>query len=436
MYDRIVQIIIVSTQILKIMKILWITNILFPEAEYLLRKDGELKASGGWMLGAANALLKCHDVKLFVASVSRNVSKLTRLEGEKITYYVLPLGKGNLKINMEYITNWQVVENEVKPDVVHIHGTEYSHGHAYMKACGSKNVVISIQGLTSAYYYYYYYGMTIQDIYSCLTIRDLIKGTILNGQKSFKKRGEIEKEMISMCKHIIGRTSWDRARIWAINPDSKYYFCNETLRIEFYEGSQWDYSQCKKHSIFLSQAGYPIKGLHQVLKAMPLILRHYPDTIIRVAGHDITQKKGSIFDKLKLTGYGLYIKRLINKYGLQEKVIFTGNLNAAEMKREYLSSNVFICPSTIENSPNSLGEAQILGVPCIASYVGGVPDMMKENEDNLYRFEEVEMLAEKVCNLFANGNNQISMINEAQNRHHPEINCKQLYGIYQEILGY
>ena len=37
------------------MKILWITNILFPEAEQLLNGAGELKATGGWMLGAANA---------------------------------------------------------------------------------------------------------------------------------------------------------------------------------------------------------------------------------------------------------------------------------------------------------------------------------------------------------------------------------------------
>lgn len=40
------------------MKILWITNILFPEARVLLTGRGELKSSGGWMLGAAEALLK------------------------------------------------------------------------------------------------------------------------------------------------------------------------------------------------------------------------------------------------------------------------------------------------------------------------------------------------------------------------------------------
>lgn len=65
------------------------------------------------------------------------------------------------------------------------------------------------------------------------------------------------------------------------------------------------------------------------------------------------------------------------------------------MVKRYLLSNVFICPSTIENSPNSLCEAQLLGVPHIASYVGGTADLMKGNEECLYRFEETEMLAEK-----------------------------------------
>jgi glycosyltransferase involved in cell wall biosynthesis len=167
---------------------------------------------------------------------------------------------------------------------------------------------------------------------------------------------------------------------------------------------------------------------------MPLILRHFPDTIVRVAGYDIT-KANTFYDKLKMTGYGLYIKRLIKKLKLDGKVTFTGNLNAEEMKNEYLKSNVFICPSTIENSPNSLGEAQILGVPCIASYVGGIPDMMDGNEENLYRFEEVEMLAEKVCRIFSNEGDQKNMIETAQMRHDPATNGNKLYSIYKSLKG-
>lgn len=414
------------------MNVLWITNILFPEAEKLLIGSGVLKASGGWMLGAANALLQNKEIKLTVASVSEKVKKLTKIEGEHISYYILPMGKGNQVINLDYCPFWIEINKDIKPDVVHIHGTEYSHGYAYMKACGCKNVVISIQGLTSSSYYYYYYGMTKMDILGNITFRDLLRGSIIKGQKLFKRRASYEIEMLRMVKHIIGRTSWDKAKVKTINPIAKYHFCNEILRSEFYDGPEWNYEECHKHSIFLSQATYPIKGLHQVLKAMPLILRHYPDASIRVAGTDITRTT-TFLEKIKLTGYGKYIKNLIRQNNLVNKIVFTGRLNATEMKREYLRANVFVSPSSIENSPNSLGEAQILGTPCIASFVGGVMDMMKENEENLYRFEDIEMLAYKICKVFRNKDTQVDMKTVAQKRHNANTNACELFSIYKTI---
>lgn len=416
------------------MKVLWITNILFPEASAVLTGNKELKSSGGWMLGAAKGLIEQGDIDLYVATVSTYVKTLTRLKGANITYFLIPFGKGNLRENKEYNTYWQKINSEVSPDIVHIHGTEYSHGYAYMQACGCENVVVSIQGLKSACCDYYYHGVTKSDIYKTITLRDLLRGSIINDQQSFKRSAKYEIEMLKSAKHIIGRTSWDKERTWAINPNANYHFCNETLREEFYDGSVWDYKKCNKHTIFLSQAGYPIKGLHQVLRAMPIILRHYPDAVIRVAGSDITRTE-RIRDYMHYTGYGKFINKLINKLNLRGKVIFTGNLNAAEMKYEYLSANVFICPSSIENSPNSLGEAQILGVPCIASYAGGIPDMMIGCEQNLYRFEEVEMLAYKVCEVFERKDKQHNMISTALKRHDQKANSERLLTIYNEIIG-
>lgn len=414
------------------MRVLWITNILFPEVEQIITGTGELRATGGWMLGAADALLENKEVKLFVATVSSKVKALTKCEGKEIIYYVIPYGKGNSRINEEYIPYWKNIKEQVNPDVVHIHGSEYTHGYSYIMACGNNNVVVSIQGLVSAYAPYYNYGLSFKDILFNLTFRDFVKGNLIKGQRDFYRRGEYEKLLLKNVKHIIGRTSWDQARTWAINPNAEYHFCNETLRAEFYDGSKWDYSKCVKHSIFLSQAGYPIKGLHQVLKAMPIVLLHYPNAVLRVAGADIT-KTTTLKDKLRLLGYGKYVKRLIKKYHLEGKVMFIGNLNAEQMKHEYLKSNIFICPSSIENSPNSLAEAQILGVPCLASYVGGIMDMMEGAEQYMYRFEETEMLAFKICCLFAQ-ENCAQLVDKAISRHDSIVNAKQLVSIYNKIL--
>ena len=408
----------------------------FPEAISLLKGNSELKASGGWMLGAANALLRSNEVQLTVASVTPLVQKLTFLKGEKINYYALPFGKGNTRINPDYEPYWQKISQDVKPDVVHIHGTEFSHGYAFVNACGTGNVVVSIQGLLSAISDYYYSGISDSSIIKNITLLDLRSETIFQGKKDFRIRGEYEKELLKKVRHIIGRTSWDRSRTWAINPNAEYHFCNETLRNEFYDGSKWNFNKCTPHTIFLSQGKSAIKGLHQVLKAMPLILKHYPDTQIRVAGPDITKAR-PVFGKLGITGllgYGKIVKSIIDKNNLSGHITFTGNLNAEQMKQEYLHSNVFICPSSIENSPNSLGEAQILGVPHLCSYVGGAMDMMKGNEDNLYRFEEIEGLAYKVCSIFASAGSQKDMSQEALMRHDPETNQQQLLSIYKSII--
>lgn len=414
------------------MKILWITNIVFPEAERLLTGSGDLKASGGWMLGAADALLeKSNDISLMVAAVSQKVKDLTKLQGERITYYLLPYGKGNQKRNPDYEPYWRIVKQEVQPDVVHIHGTEFSHGLAYVNACGADNVVVSIQGMTSAYYYYYY-GLTKWQILRNITLHDILRGTIFKGQKNLKKRSKSEIEILRKVSHIIGRTSWDRSHTWAINPEAEYHFCNEILRNEFYDGSLWNYDECEKHTIFASQAYYPVKGLHQLLRAMPLILRNYPDTRIIVAGCNIVSRE-NLNSCIRYSGYGKIISSLILKYNLKDKVEFTGNLNAEGMKREYLKCNVFVCPSTIENSPNSLGEAQILGVPIVASYVGGIPDMMKGDEDHLYRFEEIEMLADRICKVFDERPDTEKMRKVAMSRHNRMSIAKGLMEIYNKV---
>ena len=386
------------------------------------------------MLGSAEALVAQSGIYLAVAAPTTLVKELKCINGEKMVHFLFPMGKGNTRRNPEYDKYWRRIKDEFKPDIVHIHGTEFSQGLSYVNTCGADNVVVSIQGMTSAYYPYYFSGLTIRELLSNITLRDLIKGGTLKGFTNFKRRGSYEIELIKKVHHIIGRTSWDQSRTWAINPNAMYHFCNETLRKDFYKGEKWIYEECCHHSIFLSQAHNSIKGLHMVLRAMPLILNHYPDTVVRVAGSDITYNS-SWKERIKITDYGRIIKKLIKRNNLEGKVTFTGPLNGEKMKQEDLHCNVFVCPSTIENSPNSLGEAQILGVPCVASYVGGVSDMMKGNEENLYRFEEIEMMAHKICTIFKRGSDQPCMISVAMQRHNPEINVKTLIEIYTSIYN-
>lgn len=410
------------------MKILWITNIMFPPICEVMNTP--IPVTGGWMYSSLKELQKVKDVEFAIATVYQGKEFIVK-QIDNVCYYLLPLGgRSNLKYQPVLETYWQKVQQVFLPDVVHIHGTEFAHGLAYINACSAQNVVISVQGVVSVIGRYYYAGINKWSVLRNITFRDIIRcDTIFHQQRSFVKRGKIEKEILQSVDHVIGRTSWDKAHVWAINPKAQYHFCNETLRDEFYK-HQWNYEECEKYSIFLSQGGYPIKGLHQVLKALPLILKHYPETKVYIAGDNITKRPW-----YRLAGYGSYIKHLIKHYKLGNHIFFVGMLNEQDICKRYLKSNVFVCPSAIENSPNSLGEAQLLGVPCIASYVGGVPDMMKGCEEFMYRFEEVEMLAEKVCEIFHRFTCWKDDLTQfASSRHDRVQNQKDLLNIYCNII--
>lgn len=412
------------------MKVLWITNVMMPPICEALGLGAPVV--GGWMYSSAKRLLQNGNIELTVACTSRYSQEFVDNTIDGVRYFVLPLRYRTADKPHAFMQEyWKKVNKEVKPDVVHLHGTEFAHGLDYLIANGSDNVVVSIQGLVSVYYYYYYYGgIRERVVRKYFTLVDLLRrNTMVDGAKNFARRGKVEREILRRVNHIIGRTEWDKAHVWEINPNAKYHFCSETLRDEFYK-HKWSYDKCEKHSIFVSQAGYPLKGLHQIIEALPLILKYYPDTKVYIAGKDITNKK----PWYRYVGYGKYIRHLIKKYNLKDHILFTGSLNEQQMCERYLRSNLFVCPSSIENSPNSIGEAQLLAMPYLASYVGGSMDLVGSNTTSLYRFEETVMLAKKICEIFAKDRFE-SNREEIRWRYDAEKNLRDLLAVYEEILS-
>lgn len=415
------------------MRVLWITNSPFPEVYEELNMEALVNV--GWVDSSAKGILEQNsEIILGVASFF-NVNELKTITKERKVHFLLPSKLRNKPESEELKKTWLNIQMQFKPDIVHIHGTEYPHSYSYVKACGSNNTVVSIQGLVSIIERYYLGNISSNDLIKSTTLRDLFRfDTIFSQKRNMKHRGEHEKLLIQNVKHIIGRTSWDKSHIWAINPTANYHFCNETLRTSFYK-RHWSLANCERYSIFISQAYYPIKGFHQLLKALPIVRKHYPEVKVYVAGNNFFSNRG-----IRINGFGNYINSLINKYNLSDHIIFSGILSEEAMCQRFLSSHLFVSPSAIENSPNSVGEAQLLGVPCIASYVGGTADMVDHGKTGLlYRFEEVEMLAANICKLFSD-DQLATMISKngkisAMQRHSKELNAKTLIQIYSKIMA-
>ena len=415
------------------MKILWITNLLMSEAYHILTKK-ERRGSGGWLEASANALVKTGEVSLSVVAASPLVSELVVLQGEAVTYYVFPFKKDYTA--GPYEPFMAKLQDELNPDIVHVHGTEYPYGLAYMKVAGAERVVVSMQGIMTSIAEHYMEGLTNWQVLANITLRDLRLKTIFGEQREFKERSSVEQETIRKARYVIGRTSFDKNFVLSVHPECEYFHCNESLRESFYH-HKWRYSTCTPHSIFLSQSNYPVKGLHQFLKALPQIKRKYPDVQVRIAGEDITSHRSGA-DIMRYSGYGSIVFHLMKQLSIRDCVRFTGLLNESEMTMEYLNANVFVCPSTCENSSNSIAEAQILGVPCIASARGGNPDMIPEKTfGTLYDFDSVKELADAIIGIFEespsfDGTPSRQM---ALERHDKKRNLERTLEIYKTIYG-
>jgi len=110
-------------------------------------------------------------------------------------------------------------------------------------------------------------------------------------------------------------------------------------------------------------------------------------------------------------------------------------LDEKQMCKQYLKNNIFVLPSAIENSPNSLGEAQLLGMPYIASAVGGVQQLVNNDPDVLYRYDETEILAKKICEIFVLAEKYQNNEYHIDDKYNSKHNAINLLSIYQETKG-
>ena len=418
------------------MRLLWITNIKVECG------DNET-CRGGWMTGALDYLLDNTGYEIVI--VYPNGEKNDDSGNSQIDYATFTYNIVTTKYDESICQQFINIYAEYQPDVIHIWGTEYLHSYAAVTAAEKMKlldkVIISIQGLVSIYSNHYALGIP-ERYHGAGTLPDVIYGrTIKDRIRLFKQRGIYEQMALKKVHYVIGRTSWDKACVQQINPDVKYLFCNEIMRNPFYLSDKWELSKCVQHSIFISQATYPVKGFHFVVEAIKYVKNKFPNVRVYVAGGSAFDKKGETsFIKrcLQMSTYEKYLYREIYDNGLQENFCFLGQLSAVQMKEQYLKANVFVSASTIENSSNSIVEAMLLGVPVISSYVGGITDMIVHKKDGiLYPCDEPYMLAYYIIEIFQDASMAEQISYNAREKtikmHDRETIGKKMVSIYENI---
>ena len=420
------------------MKVLWICNIMLPT---IARQLGVSYSNReGWLSGL----------------LERVVQERGRNRIELGIAFPVEEDMGDFQRNMQLGESmscrcYGFVENLDTPEIydaaletrfqsiLHIFGTEFPHTLACVRVFGHpERTLISIQGLCSCIAEEYMADLPMK-VQRQVTLRDRIRqDSLRQQQKKFKKRGEHEKEALGMAGHVAGRTDFDRGQTANINPSAKYHYLNDTLRCIFYR-DRWKRTVCQPYSIFLSQGDYPLKGFHYLLQALPRVLEQFPETHVYVAGSNIIDTN-TWQETMKLSAYGKYLRRLIKDGHLDGHVTMLGRLAAEDMKAQFLKSHLFVLPSALENSPNSLGEAMLLGVPCVAADVGGVHNLLTDGGDGmLYPAGDVEALADRIMEVFTKEAIVERFSDNARKHarvnHDAEQNYYRLIRIYREMFS-
>ena len=421
---------------LKMKKILWTVNLIPKNLANILKIDTVVL--GGWVEAMATQLKGNSDIELAIACKCEPKLIFEKTVVDNITYYAIPYLQSDSVEKLEGII--ENIVRDYQPDIVQIEGTEFLHAKAMLNVGKKCNIptIASMQGILNGQYNYQCGQIHTDDLMLSKSLVEIFAGWYLHMRKTrwYKPRMKPERDIISSAEYILGRTTWDRAHTYSINPYAKYFSVNRVLREPFYH-KDWDISNIERHSIYVGNGYLALKGLHFVIRALPLLIREYPDVKVYVAGNKpyLKNDKRPFYKK----GFGAYIKKLVEDLDVEEHIVFTGPLSSDEVAEKLSKVNVYLLCSAVENSPNTLGEAMMVGTPSVAAYVGGVPDMAVDGKEALFfRNDDPELLAWNVKRIFDNDELALTLSKNAKKRasitHDPIKNAEDLVNVYKEII--
>ena len=414
------------------MKVLWIVNMMFPKLAMHLGK--KTSTSGTWLIDLADGLSSMDGVELGIMTYG-NQEDFIDVKIDNIRYFVFPGGGKRLLFSSKKTRNdcFKILE-EFKPDLIHIHGTEYAPGFEMIKTGTSTPILLTIQGIITRIADEYYGGLKFKDLLKCTTFKELIRlKSPFTSKTIFKNSAKREKQVIKSVKYVTGRTDWDKVTMLNINPELKYYRCNYNLPSPFYSAQKWCVENMERRTIYLSSSHYSLKGLHVFVDALELVKQKYKD--VRVVMPGGKAKSGKLITS---NGYMKYVLKKISKKGLEENFNFIGGIPSDKVVAELQRANVCVVCSAMEGASATIREASMIGTPSICSYRGGMTELITDGVTGFtYDYPEYAMLADKIIKIFEDDNLATSFskksIEISEVRHDRNKNVLDTYNVYQDI---
>ncbi len=332
---------------------------------------------GGWQDSLERIVRTIPDLELIIAFVSEQHAEVKEIDG--VTY--VPIYTRWSFWERKFRKYWDVyvekmlpgarrVVEQYLPDLIHIFGIEWPFGQ--IVAYTNVPVVVHIMGAAVPYL-----NASYPPSYSACDVafRHLLHPVKLyrlwNQQRYEKNWVSWERRTWSLVENYMGRTKWDESLSRLMHPNRHYFHVDEALRSVFLT-SQRKWHIPASGSIKLVSTGCSTfwKGPDMMLKVAKILTDHQVDFEWNVVGKMNPQMKQLVESKEKVRYEDCHIR-------------FLGYQQPEALLEILCSSTLYVHTAYIENSPNSICEAQCLGVPVVSTNVGGVSSLVHDGQDGI-----------------------------------------------------
>lgn len=356
------------------MRVLWFTN----TSSCYQEKIGSGYNGGGWISSLEKEIKKNNDIKLGICFYSRNEKQARKDEQNGTIYYIQPRPPKTLYYNLITILGKDRESSELhekiaipplleivkdfNPDIIHVFGSENIYG--LLAKYVDIPLILHIQGILSPSFNAFLPPFISWKDYIGQSNSFFVKFRLLSEKISWRRNGLTERRMFKYVKYFMGRTEWDRRLLSLFNSQARYYHCDEMLRDAFYQLNIK--RTIPEKPVFVTTISSQLyKGFDVVLKTAKLLKE-----VLRV---DFEWK---IYGDIS----PLFIEKKLKINHKDVNITLMGVASAEKIKDALLTSTAYVHTSYIDNSPNSLCEASLLGVTSISTNVGGISSLIEDGK--------------------------------------------------------
>lgn len=307
---------------------------------------------------------------------------------------------------------------DFRPEVIHVFGTE--EVYSLVTTVTDIPVVIHMQGILGPIFNAWLPQNLSWTDY-LIRVPRMIPGYI--GQKMNVER---ERRALNSCHHLMGRTQWDRRISQLLAPNASYHYCSEMLRPQIYGSHRvWQLEGRSKLILISIISNAVYKGADVILRTAKLL-----------------KNNSDIEFEWRVFGIAnMHFAETLTKIDASDvNVIPSGIISADKLVEEVCNASLFVHPSYIENSANTVCEAQVLGIPVIATNVGGISSLVEDERSGfLVPANDTYQLATQIMRLHADPQLCIQLSKQgreiALQRHYPDTIVSDLIHTYKTIIN-